>query len=431
MARRKPLTAAFVQKVATPGKYCDLHGLILRVYPTGAKCWEQRYTLHGRRRTPGLGGFPTVSLQAARTQALENLALVRGGSDPIALKRRARVPTVTETFVVVLKARTPQWKNPKEPSIWRQRFDTYIKPRLGNYRVSDVRPPDALALLEPLYHTKTETGRRVRQILRTILDRAVTDGHLASNPAGQVISSALPRMKKTKAHFPALPHAEVGAALAAVRASAASLPTRLAFEFLVLTAARSGEVRKATWEEIDLKTKVWTVPEERMKVGPKFRVPLSPQATAVLQAARELEPAAGLVFPSPRDGALSDATLSVMLRKLKVKAVPHGFRSSFRDWCLDSGVNREPAELALAHNSGDATEIAYKRGDALELRRPIMIDWANYVTETAGPRDPSDTPEPNKRTHQQAARRARRRENRRRSRPAAPSGQGDLFEDAS
>ena len=209
---------------------------------------------------------------------------------------------------------------------------------------------------------------------------AVAKGYRPDNPAGGAIGAALPKSSGTRQHFRALPHSEVGTALDTVLASSAWALSKLAFEFLVLTAARSGEVRGARWEEIDFESATWTVPAERMKAARQHRVPMSDQALEVLRRAEELADGTGLVFPSPTGRTVSPSTISKLLRELGIRAVPHGFRTSFRVWCGDTGVAREVAEAALAHVIRDKVEAAYARGTLFGRRREVMEGWGDYVT---------------------------------------------------
>ena len=207
---------------------------------------------------------------------------------------------------------------------------------------------------------------------------AIAQGLMSGNPADQNISAALPKLS-TRQHHRALPYSRVGEALRIVASSNAWLGTKLAFEFLVLTAARSGEVRGATWDEVDLEAATWTIPATRMKSGREHRIPLSAPALDVLREARPLSGGQGLVFPSPSDKPLTDSTISKLLRENDVQAVPHGFRSSFRDWCAEANIDRHVAESALAHSVGDATEAAYLRSDMFALRRAAMDSWGLYL----------------------------------------------------
>ena len=234
-----------------------------------------------------------------------------------------------------------------------------------------------------IWHTKRGTAEKVRSRIGTVLNWAVAHGYRSDNAAGAIISGALPPDGKKKRHQPAVPHSEAARVLALVDQSGASIVTKLAFEFLVLTASRSGEVRGALWSEIDRDGGCWTVPAERMKAREEHRVPLSKRAVGVLNEAAEFDGRQGLVFPSKENRELSVATFSRLLRDLGVKGVPHGFRSSFRDWCGETGVSREVAEACLAHTLGNAVEAAYARSDLFERRRTVMEDWARYLDESA------------------------------------------------
>ena len=375
------LTAVFVRTISQPGKYHDEHGLILRVKPTGSKQWVQRLVINGKRRDAGLGGYPLVSLAEARRQAFDNRRLARAGGDPLALKRRPDVPTFAEAAVTVIEIHRPSWKNgSKSAAQWEASLRDYVVPRLGGLRVSDVTTADVMAVLLPIWSQKHETARRVRQRIGAIMKWAIAQGYRGDNPAGEAIGAALPKSGVAHRHQRALPHSEVGSAITKVRGSGSHTATVLAFEFLVLTAARSGEVRLARWDEVDVEAGTWTVPAERMKTKREHRVPLSDRALEVLAAARRLADGSGLVFPSPTGRALSDNAVSKLCRENNIGCVPHGMRSSFRDWAAEcSDVPREVCELALAHVNSDRVEAAYRRTDLFERRRKLMTDWAAYI----------------------------------------------------
>ena len=382
--RKGALTARFVATVTQPGRYRDGpggHGLGLLVTPTGARCWFQRIVIRGKSRDLGLGGYPLVSLAEARNKAFENRKLARAGGDPLALKRRADVPAFAEAAARVHEIHGPGWRNARHAATWLSSLREYAFPRFGERPVSDVTAQDVMAVLLPIWHSKPETARRVRQRIGAVMRWAIAEGHRLDNPAGEILTAALPRNNGNgPRHHRALPYGDVAGALAAVRASGAGMSTRLAFEFLVLTAARSGEVRLATWDEIDVEARVWTVPGERMKAGREHRVPLCARALAILDEARILRDATGLVFPGTRRGPLSDMTLSKLLRDLGIDAVPHGFRSSFRDWAGEcTRFPREVCETALAHTNPNKVEAAYARSDLFEKRRELMTAWARYL----------------------------------------------------
>ena len=378
------LSAAFVRSVATAGRYCDGQGLYLHVDPSGSRRWIQRLVIRGRKRELGLGGFPLVSLKDARAQALTNRRMARSGGDPLAEKRRTRTtPTFTDAAARVLEQKRAGWRNPKHALDWPASLERHVFPTIGQRRVSEVTSADVLQILAPIWHDKPETARRVRQRISAVMQWAVAMEFRADDPCDRV-GVTLGRQRDVVQHMRALPHAEVPAAIETVRASGATLAAKLAFEFLVLTAARSGEVRGALWSEIDVDASLWTVPAARMKANRSHQVPLSPPARAVIEAARALENDSGLLFPSSRRRPLSDMTLSKLLKERGIKAVPHGFRSSFRDWAAEkTDAPREVCELALAHVNSDRVEAAYRRSDLFERRRELMQAWAVYWKETS------------------------------------------------
>ena len=241
-----------------------------------------------------------------------------------------------------------------------------------------------LALL-PIWTRKHETARKLRRRIGAVMKWAIAQGYRGDNPAGEAITAALPKRSAPVRHMRALPHGEVAGALAAVRASRAWAATKLAFEFVVLTATRSGEVRLATWDEFNLPALAWTIPTERMRAQREHRVPLCARAVEVLHEAKLLGNGTGLVFPSIRGKALSDMTLSKLVKEQGIAAVPHGFRSSFRDWAAErTNHPREVVEAALAHVVGNQTEAAYARSDLFERRRRLMDDWAAYLAGERG-----------------------------------------------
>ena len=329
----------------------------------------------------GLGAFPYVSLVDARQQAFEYRKIARAGGDPVALKRKPDVPTFAEAVETVIGIHREGWKDAgKSEKQWRASLRDYAMKRLGRKRVDQIATADVMAVLIPHWHTKTETMRRVRQRIGAVMKWAVAQGYRDDNPAGDAISAALPKTGTVRKHQRALAFAEVGAALDKVRASGAFASTVLALEFLVLTACRSSEVRLARWDEVDLESQTWTVPAGRMKAKRDHRVPLSARALEILHEARELSGGSGLVFPSAHGRALSDNTISKLLRELGIEAVPHGFRSSFRDWAAEcTDAPREVCELALAHVNSDRVEAAYRRTDLFERRRVLMEDRAGFV----------------------------------------------------
>ena len=374
-----------MRQVAEAGRYCDGDGLYLEVHATGRRCWIQRLVIRKRRCELGLGGYPLVSLKEARAEAFANRKLARAGGDPLAEKRRTRgIPTFAEAAARVREQKRPGWRSEKHAHDWWRSLKEYAFPRIGERPVSEVTGGDVLEILTPIWHAKAETARRVRQRIGEVLQWAITMDLRTDNPCDRV-AATLGRQRDVVQHMPALPHRGVASALMVVEESRATKAAKLAFTFLVLTAARSGEVRKARWTEIDLGEAVWKLPAERMKGNREHEVPLSPRALDVLDAAQALRDDSGLVFPSRRGKPLSDMTLSKLLKEQGIDAVPHGFRSSFRDWASEETNHpREVVEAALAHQVKDKVEAAYRRTTLLERRRRLMDDWSAYLGHVHG-----------------------------------------------
>ena len=307
-----------------------------------------------------------------------NARAVADGSDPRA--KPSTVPTFAEAVKLVIDIHRVSWKDAgRSAKIWQSSLETYATPVIGTKRVSEVTSADVLDVLMQIWNEKPETARRVKHRISAVMRWAVAQGFRDDNPAGEAINEALPRMNGLKRHRRAMNHSKVKDAIDRVRSSDAWESTKMCFEFLTLTAARSGEVRAARWDEIDLDRKVWIVPAERMKTSREHRVPLSGRAVEVVREAADLFGGSGLVFPSTTGKVLSDSTVSKLLRELGIEAVPHGFRSSFRDWCAESGQPREIAEAALAHTV-QGVEGAYFRSDLFERRRQVMEAWAAYIS---------------------------------------------------
>ena len=376
----KPLTAVFVRTVKESGKYGDQHGLILRVSASGSKQWIWRGTIRGKRRDLGLGGYPYTSLADARELAFEYRKLARSGGDPATLRRNTAAPSFAEACERAIEVRAPSWKDGgKSANNWRSTLGRFAYPRLGDMSIAEITSEDVLAVVLPVWQTRRETARKLKGRISAVMAWAIAEGHRPDDPTAAV-GRALPRNGHRVQHYEALPHSDVAAALATVAASGAWAATKLAFGFLVLTAARSGEVRGARWDEINRDAKLWTVPAERAKNARPHRVPLSAPALDVLTTARRLPNSSGLIFPSPTGRELSDSTLSKLVRENGIDAVPHGFRSSFRDWCGETAVAREVAEACLAHAVTNATEAAYARSDLLARRAEVMESWGRYLT---------------------------------------------------
>ena len=404
-------------KGARPVRFGDGEGLYLQVAPGDTKSWLLRYTLRGRAREMGLGpvGEPPekVSLAKARILAAQARALLREGKDPLAVRDAARAAALqseadaaVQTFKVAAEAlvasKRPGWRNAKHGDQWLSSLKAYAFPLIGDMPVSRIGTDDVLRVLRPIWERVPETASRVRQRIEAVLDAAKVKGwRTGENPARWKghLAGELPSPRKVKRpqHRPALPWQQAGAFMEALSEHDGN--AALALRFAILTAARTGEVRGMRWKEVDLENAVWTVPGTRMKAGTTHRVPLSPAALAVLEAVRPLSTGAGgLAFPGGRrDRPLSDMAISEIVRCMNgnmIKdelprwrdhegraVVPHGFRSTFRDWAGETRPEgREVVERALAHAIRDKAEAAYARSDLLEKRRVLMDAWAEHCS---------------------------------------------------
>ena len=376
------LTAARVRAVKKPGKYYDQHGLILRVAPGGSKQWVWRGTIRGRRRDIGLGAVAYTPLAEARDIAYEYRKTARAGGDPTVSCADSTVPTFAELAERVIEAHRGGWKeNGKSEENWRSSLQRYAYPRIGAMPVDEITTADLVRVLLPIWHKKRETARKVKTRMGVVMRYAIGEGHRSDDPAGPALTAALPRHHgaPTK-HLASLPHGELAAALARLDARARWRSTMACLWFIAATVARSGEARLASWEEIDLDAKIWTVPGGRTKTGREHVVPLSPVAMAALDEARGHSHGVGRVFPSPTGRTLTNGALSRFTRAEGF--TPHGLRASFRTWCAETGVRREVAEAALAHSAG-LVERAYQRSDLLAARREVMDAWARRLVPPA------------------------------------------------
>ncbi len=381
----KALSAAFVRSVKDPGKYFDGHGLFLKVEASGAKRWVQRIVIRGKRREIGLGPVSLTPLAEARAAALENRKQARSGGDPLSDKRAANaILTFEEAARKVHEIHRPSWRNPKHAAQFITTLETYAFARIGRFRVSEITTADVLAVLTPIWLTKPETARRVRQRIGTVMKWAVAQGWRQDDPA-DAISAALPRQEKGQEPRKSLPYADLPRFMADLRAAKAGELTKLALELAILTACRSGEVRLARWEEIDLDRAEWSIPAERMKAKKPHRVPLSARAVELLLKAKvsgaQMGDTSGLVFPGTKAGKpISDMTLTKLVKAMGYDVHVHGFRSTFKVWAQErTNMPREVTEAVLAHTIQNKAEAAYARSDLFEKRRRLMASWAEVA----------------------------------------------------
>jgi integrase len=323
----KALNVLAIRAIEKPGRYADGNGLYLKVDPSGAKRWELRTVVRGKRCDIGLGGLRAVTLAEAREQARKYRAMARNDEDPLAEKRRTRkvVPTFRVAAETVHKEHAKAWKNAKHGDQWISTLKAYAYPAFGDRRVDQIDTPEILKALSPIWLTRQETARRVRQRIGTVLDWAKAAGFRAGSNPVEEISKALPRQSDRKEHHAALPYAEVPAFVQNLQGDDAGTIANLAFEFLILTAARTGEVLEAKWSEIDFEQAAWTIPAGRMKAGREHRVPLAPRSVELLKQAKLLAAGSDFVFPG-RSGKkpMSNMVLLMTMRRLKSDATVHG-----------------------------------------------------------------------------------------------------------
>ncbi len=395
--KARELSALEVKRLSEPGRHAvgGVSGLYLQVTPGAGRSWILRTLVGKRRREMGLGGYPDVGLADARDAARIARKRLLEGEDPIAQRQAARraliadqqkLMTFNQCAAAVIEVKRQEARNAKHAKQWETTLSTYASPTIGELGVGEIELAHIVNVLEPHWTTKTETMTRVRQRIETVLSWAIARGYReGENPArwrGN-LDAILPKPAKVAkvAHHKALPYEDVGAFMRDLR-QRSGIAGR-ALEFTILTAARSGEVRGATWEEIDLGAGIWTIPAERMKAGREHRVPLSPAAVQILEALPRYD-GVELVFPAPRLGQLSDAGMSSVLKRMELDVTVHGFRSTFRDWTAErTSTPHHVAEMALAHTIKNSAEAAYRRGDLLEKRRQLMNHWADYCAAPA------------------------------------------------
>jgi integrase len=397
--KARELSATEIRRLTTPGFHTvgGVAGLLMQVTKTGARSWVLRARIGDRRRDMGLGGFPDVTLAQAREKAREAREQIDKGIDPVDARKQARATLIAErgkniTFAraaeKLLASKVREFRNPKHAAQWSATLETYAHPIIGTLPVDQIELAHIVEVLtrDDLWTTRTETANRTRGRIEAVLSWATVSGYrTGDNPArwrGN-LDAILPKPSKLKTvrHHRALPITAMHEFMKGLR-KREGIAAR-ALEFLVLTAARSGEVRGATWGEIDMDAKTWTVPASRMKARKEHVVPLTDDAVKLLKGLKRIE-GNNLLFPAPRGGQLSDMALTAVMRRMDVNAVPHGFRSTFRDWCSEfTSYAHEVAEMALAHTIPNAVERAYRRGDLLAKRAKLMTDWARFLAAPA------------------------------------------------
>jgi integrase len=399
---RERLTAVAVRHLNTPGFHHDGAGLYLQVSKSGSKSWAFRYAINKKIHYMGLGSFPDWSLAEARERARRCRQLLDDGVDPMTQRNDERHARELAEAAANKKARTfkqcaeeyhhshkDDWTNKKHSDQWINTLSSYVFPHFGHKSVGNITSDDIRNALKPEWKKKSETLSRVLDRIRKVINYAAAMKYCSGLDA-ETWTQIKMTLGKQKAggNFASCPHEQVGAVMKAVIASTSSDIVKLAFQFIVLNASRSGEVRGAVWEEIDFTKRIWGIPKERMKANRPHSVPLSHAAWSVLEQAKLLEPQnllagkklTGLIFPNTKGTALSDMTFTQLLRRMNLSHTIHGFRASFRTWgAADTEYEHELLEFSLAHIVGDKTFRAYQRSDMVERRRQLMQDWADYI----------------------------------------------------
>ena len=357
------LNATKIKSLKDAGRYGDGDGLFLVITKNGGRSWVLRVQKNGKRRDIGLGSAKSTTLAMARDAAAKMRTQIASDIDPVAERKKAAgVPTFKELALKMLEHSEHSWRNDKHKAQWHSTLNTYVFPKIGNLQIDKIEAPDIRECIKPIWIEKHVTAKRVLQRILSVLNWADGEGFIDTNISRAKILKGFRKPKDSEPkHHPALPFKEVSDFINRLRERRSV--GRLAFELLILTATRSGEVRNAVWSEIDLKEKLWTIPAERMKAGNEHIIPLSDEAISVLETAKFYREArSDIIFPGIRSGrAMSDMTLTKICRDMKIEAVPHGFRSSFRDWVAEcTSFEPEVAEMALAHTIANKVEAAYR-----------------------------------------------------------------------
>lgn len=378
------LNVSKLKKLSKPGRYGDGGGLYFNIAKGGSQSWVQIITIDGVRRYMGLGAYPVVSLNEARESSFEIRRKVAKGESPIDEKVRAKIPTFRVAAQKTLDAISSNWKSKESGrKRWMGRMEHDVFPIIGDMPVNRVRRDDVLRVLKPIWTTKSETARKVKQYMNSVFVWCLDHNYIKENPVGD-FQVALPRNAGEKKNYKSLPYQEVPGAIELIRASKASIAAKLCLEFVILTACRSGEARSACWDEVNLETRTWEIPASRTKTSKEHRQPLSEQAVDILEQAKEIADGSDLIFPSPlkRGEALSTVPLMNILKTsgLRDKCVVHGFRTSFRTWASENtSADHAVMELCLGHSVGSAVERAYARSDLFEKRARLMEQWGAFA----------------------------------------------------
>ena len=387
------LSPAKLRTLTAPGRHADGNGLFLVIDPSGSKRWMLRTVVRNKRCDIGLGGLWKVSQSQARAEATKLRALARNGVDILEARRAEKiiVPTFEEAAREYFADHIDGKKSEKHAAQWINTLAEYAFPAFGKRRIDSIESPDIMRVLTAIWYKKPETAARVHQRIKAIFSWATKERgyRTGDNPAEGLVGkdkTLKPREKSTRGHHEALPYEQVAEFIKSMKASSGGEIPKLAFEFLILTAARTGEVLEATWDEIDLNNLVWTVPATRIKAKREHRVPLSQRCIEIVKRAKELAGESNFVFAGRQPKApLSSMVFLMILRRMNRTITAHGFRSTFRVWCAErTSFPTEVCEASLAHAIADETVAAYLRTDFFERRRELMNTWALHVLAMPG-----------------------------------------------
>jgi integrase len=379
------LNFAKIKSLNTPGRYADGNGLYLVVDPSGAKRWVLRTIVMQRRRDMGLGGFQLITLSEARVLATQYRKIARQGGDPIAERAAERrvVLTFKEAAEAIHKERKDRWENTKHANQWINTLKTYVFPKVGSRRLNQLGTADVRDVLATIWLTKPETARRVKQRMKMVFDWAKASEMVSGANPVDTASIGLGDQPKRDKHHKAMDYDDVRRFVSKLKNSDASIPVKLGFELLILTASRTSEIVLAQWAEFDLDNAVWTVPAARMKMRKEHRHPLTERSVNLLREAKAIQTCDYVFAGHKLDRPISNMAFLMTMRRMQEDATPHGFRSSFRDWASETtSYPHAVCEMALAHTIANKSEAAYRRGDLFEKRRELMDDWAKYIIDT-------------------------------------------------
>ena len=377
------LTYFDIKRFNKPGRYADGNNLYLLVEPTGSKRWILRLTVGNRRRDMGLGNIKLVSLKNARELAIHYKSQARSGLDPFIERKKEKGAFVTFKTCTesVYKIVEPGLKNKRFAKSWLSSIEQHAYPHIGDVPISQITPANILSVLTPIWNSKSETARKIKQRLTLIMKWSRAQGYYDGYDPVEIAEQALPRIKKIKKHFKAIDFEELPNFIKKLKKGELSFVTKCALEFLILTAGRTTEVIHAVWDEINFEKGLWTIPAIRMKNNKEHVVPLTTKMIHILTELKKLKKDSFYIFEISKNKPISNNTMRIALQKrLNVDATIHGMRSSFKDWASEkTNFNNEVSEMALAHSIGNKVEASYRRGNLLQKRKALMNEWEHFL----------------------------------------------------